>query len=67
VTKLASDKEGLTSSEFLVQLEKRPGLSNPIREMSSEEFNALRMQLQLAIVSQLSKRALMAGLLTNLI
>jgi len=66
VTKLASDKEGLTGSEFLVQLEKRPGPTNPMRKMSSDEFNQLRMQLQLSIVSQLSKRALMAGLLTNL-
>jgi hypothetical protein len=67
LTKIASDKEGSIGSEFLVQLEKRPGPSNPIRKMSSEEFNGVRMQLQLAIISQLSKRALMAGLLTNML
>jgi hypothetical protein len=67
VTKLASDKEGVTGSEFLVQLEKRPTPTNPIRNMSSDEFNQLRMQFQLSIVSQLSKRALMAGLFTNLL
>ena len=65
IKQIYTDKDGLNGSEFLVQMVNHPETSNQIKNLTPLEFSKMRLHLQKSIVSQLSKRALMAQMIIN--